>query len=60
MSNVEELLPKQQIPWSERYSVLQCCGHAVLQSERGKRLETEGKNIKGQSSNAKRENPNVK
>jgi len=44
-----------RVPWSERYSVLQCCGHAVLQSERGKKSEVEGRrgNVKFQSSNVK-------
>jgi hypothetical protein len=37
---------------SERENT-QCCSDAVLQSERGKSLDAEGKNIKCQSSNAK-------
>jgi len=42
-------------PWSEHYSVLRCCGLAVLQSERGKTFE-----VGGEISNVKVQNPNDK
>jgi hypothetical protein len=55
-------LSEIQIPGNSEKELWANCGSAVLQSKKGKRLEVGGRrrNVKCRSSNAKRENPNVK